>query len=90
MVVDFVVFVDVRELFAFDRSIVCAVEETVAKPLCAREFSPYDVVGNVLASFEVYDENLFPVATFARDSVGEIFAIVRETDFVESYSAIFG
>ena len=82
MVIDFVVFVDVRELFAFDRSVVCAVEETIAEPLCAREFSPYDVVGNMLASFEVDYENLFPVATFARDSVGEIFAIVGDRSFV--------
>ena len=88
MVVDFVVFVDVGEFFAFNRGIVCAIVKPVAMPLYASEFSPEDVVVEMLASFEVDYENFFPVATFARNGVAQIASVVGKTDLVECNSAV--
>ena len=68
--------------------VVGAVEESVAQPLRVGELSPNDVVVEHLASHQVVDDDLVPVAAVAGDGVGGIASVAREVEALERHCSV--
>ena len=68
--------------------VIGAIEEAVSEPGGPRELSPLDVVGQYLERLRVHHIKLRPVAARTRDGVGQVFAVVGETDVAQGHRAV--